>query len=112
MINWALVQIGVFVAMFGALIAAEHFWPRRVMKIETVARWSGNLGFTVANTAASAIARFLLSAIAVAVAVHADAKNYGLFAAFDAPWWLAVPLSMVALDLTLYTYHVACHKFS
>jgi sterol desaturase/sphingolipid hydroxylase (fatty acid hydroxylase superfamily) len=112
MINWALVQFSVFVATFGVLLAAERFWPRRVAAVETVPRWSANLGFTLANTAASQILRFVSSGIAVVLAAHADIKGYGLFAASEAPWWLAVPLSMAALDLTLYTYHLACHKFS
>ncbi len=109
-INWSLLQFSVFLSVFFALVVAERIWPRRTQAIELVSRWSANMGFTVVNAVAGTIAHFVVPMMVVAEALYVQAHGYGLLAAIEAPLWIAIPLSLAALDLALYAYHFACHK--
>src|SRR5258706_6212597 len=109
-INWGLLQFGVFLSMFCALVAAERIWPRRVQGVEMISRWSANMGFTVVNAVTGTIVHFVVPTVVVAEAIYVQERGYGLFPAIDAPWWITVPLTLAALDLSLYVFHVACHK--
>jgi sterol desaturase/sphingolipid hydroxylase (fatty acid hydroxylase superfamily) len=108
--HWGLLQFGVFLSMFLALVAAERLWPRRARAVELVSRWSANMGFTVVNAVCGTLVHLVIPTIVVAQAIYAEAQGYGLFPALGVPWWIAVPLSLAALDLSLYAFHVACHK--
>ena len=111
-INWGLVQLGIFLSAFFALVVAERRWPRRTLSIELVTRWSANMGFTVVNAAASAGMRFLAPAALVGAAFYIQSHGYGLLPAMGAPAWIAAVVTFAALDLTLFGLHVACHRFS
>ena len=109
-INWGLLQFAVFLSMFATLAIAERIWPRRKRVLELVSRWSANMGFTVVNALTGMAVHLVIPTIAVAAAIYAQENGIGLFPAIDAPLWVAVPLTMAALDLALYAFHVACHK--
>ena len=109
-INWGLLQFGVFLSTFGALAASERVWPRRARSVELVSRWSANMGFTVVNTIAGTIMHLIVPTLMVAEAIHVQQRGYGLLPAFGVGGWVAIILSIAALDLTLYTLHVACHR--
>jgi sterol desaturase/sphingolipid hydroxylase (fatty acid hydroxylase superfamily) len=108
--HWGLLQFGVFLSMFLALVAAERLWPRRARAVELVSRWSANMGFTVVNAVTGTLVHLVIPTIVVAQAIYAESQGYGLFPAIGMPWWVAVPLTIAALDLTLYGFHFACHK--
>jgi sterol desaturase/sphingolipid hydroxylase (fatty acid hydroxylase superfamily) len=110
--NWGLLQLGVFLSLFAALVAAEYFWPRRERSVELVSRWSANMGFTVVNMIAGTLVNLVIPTIVIGQALYAESQGYGLFPAIGVPWWIAAVLTIAALDLTLYSFHVACHKFS
>jgi sterol desaturase/sphingolipid hydroxylase (fatty acid hydroxylase superfamily) len=109
-VNWGLLQLGVFLSTFCAFVAAERLWPRRALAIELISRWSANLGFTVVNAVAGTIVHLVLPIAVVAEAIYVEAHGYGLFPAIGASLWIAVPVTMAALDFSLYAFHVACHK--
>jgi sterol desaturase/sphingolipid hydroxylase (fatty acid hydroxylase superfamily) len=109
-INWNLLQFAVFLSMFATLATAEHLWPRRRQMVETVSRWSANMGFTIVNAFTGMAVHFFLPMIAVAAAIYAQENGIGLFAKINAPIWITFPLTLAALDLSLYAFHVACHK--
>src|SRR5689334_40422 len=108
--NWNLLQFAVFISMFATLAIAERVWPRRKQMVELVARWSANMGFTIVNAFTGMAMHMVLPMVAVAAAIMAAEEHIGLFPAIDAPWWIAVPVTLAALDVTLYAFHVACHK--
>jgi len=108
--NWGLLQFGVFLSMFSLLVAAEFLWPRRARSVELVSRWSANMGLTVVNMIAGTAANFVVPTIVMVQAINAESLGWGILPAIDAPWWLAALVTIVALDLTLYSFHVACHK--
>lgn len=96
------VFLGVLVAMAGWELAA----PRRRQDIPRVIRWTNNLALVVVDTI---ILRLTFPILAVGLAQMTEARGWGLFNALDVPLWLAVPLSILLLDLAIYLQHVLFH---
>ena len=69
-------------------------------------RWPGNLGIVAVD---ALIVRVLLPTSAVAVALFAEARGWGLFHAWSTPAWVALPLAVIILDLAIYLQHVLFH---
>jgi sterol desaturase/sphingolipid hydroxylase (fatty acid hydroxylase superfamily) len=95
---------------FGGVLLAMALWellaPRRRLTVSRPARWLSNLGLVAVNTLA---ARFLVPLGAVGLALLAQERGWGVFNNVTVPVWLAVLLSVVALDFFLYLQHVAFH---
>ncbi|MCW3476385.1 sterol desaturase family protein [Limobrevibacterium gyesilva] len=100
------VRLAAFVGILAAMALWEVLAPRRPQAIGRRARWPGNLGVVVVDTL---VVRVLFPAGAVGVAMLAQARGWGLFNLVQAPGWAAVPLSVLLLDLAIYTQHVAFH---
>ncbi|WP_254702076.1 sterol desaturase family protein [Roseivivax sp. THAF30] len=92
------------------MLAAMALWelaaPRRRRDIPRVIRWSNNLALVVIDTA---ILRLSFPILAVGLAVLAEERGWGLFNIIEAPFGLAVILSMLLLDLAIYLQHVMFH---
>jgi len=88
------------------MAAWELLAPRRHQAAERPLRWSSNLGIVVLDTV---LVRILVPATGVGIAFLAEARGWGLFHAFAAPAWLAVIVSVIALDLAIYLQHVLFH---
>ena len=80
--------------------------PRRQLVTSRRLRWASNLGLLVLNTVAI---RVLLAFGAVGIALIAHERSWGLFNNISWPARLAIPLSVIALDLALYLQHVMFH---
>lgn len=94
--------LGVLVAMMLWEVAA----PRRRREIPRVIRWTNNLALVVLDTA---ILRLTFPILAVGLAAMAEERGWGFFNVVDAPAWIAVLVSMLALDLAIYLQHVMFH---
>jgi sterol desaturase/sphingolipid hydroxylase (fatty acid hydroxylase superfamily) len=102
----AAVRFGFFAGVL-VLIALWEVWaPRRRLNVGRPWRWASNLGLVAVDNLA---VRFLGPLGAVGVAVLADERGWGLFNNIAIPAWLAVGLSVVALDLAIYLQHVLFH---
>jgi sterol desaturase/sphingolipid hydroxylase (fatty acid hydroxylase superfamily) len=101
-----LVRLGAFVGVFVLMTLWEVLAPRRPQAIGRRTRWPGNLGVVVVDTLA---VRVLFPAGAVGMAMLAQAQGWGLLNVMRAPGWVAVPLSVLLLDLAIYAQHVAFH---
>jgi sterol desaturase/sphingolipid hydroxylase (fatty acid hydroxylase superfamily) len=88
------------------MAAWEVLAPRRRLTTAKPVRWASNLGLVVLDTVA---ARLLLPLGAVGVALLAEERGWGLFNNLPLPAWLAVALSVVALDFVIYLQHVLFH---
>jgi sterol desaturase/sphingolipid hydroxylase (fatty acid hydroxylase superfamily) len=84
----------------------EFVAPRRRLSISKGLRWFSNIGLTVVNTLAVRIA-FALGAVGIALV--AEQRQWGLFHNISLPAWLAIILSVLALDLAIYLQHVMFH---
>jgi sterol desaturase/sphingolipid hydroxylase (fatty acid hydroxylase superfamily) len=101
------VRMAVFVAVLAGMALWETLAPRRVRAFPRAARWPSNLAIVVVDTL---IVRALFPIAVVGVADFAAARGWGLFNATGAPHGLSIPLSLVALDLTIWAQHVLFHR--
>jgi sterol desaturase/sphingolipid hydroxylase (fatty acid hydroxylase superfamily) len=101
-----LLRLGVFVSVLLLMAAWEVFSPRRHQAHGRSARWPSNLGIVVLD---SLVVRVLFPAGAVGAALWAEAGGWGLLRLIEAPAWVAVPLSVMLLDLAIWAQHVVFH---
>ena len=100
-------RLGVFLAVFAAIAFWEHLAPARALKFKRSQRWSANLGLAVVSTL---VVRIAIPGSALAVAALGMDEGWGLLNRVGAPVWLAVPIAVVVLDLTVYLQHVLFHS--
>ncbi|MBU6392580.1 MAG: sterol desaturase family protein [Planctomycetota bacterium] len=97
------------VFFFGILLIMalwEFMAPRRRLTVSKALRWINNLGVVFLN---SFLLRFAFPTAAMGVAVFAQEHRWGLFNHFQLPYWVAVVLSVVAMDFIIYLQHVMFH---
>jgi len=101
-----MVRLCAFVAILAAMALWEIMAPRRAQAIGRWRRWPGNLGIALINSLA---VRLVFPVAAVGMGTLVEAKGWGLFQILDAPAWVAVLGSILALDLGIYFQHVLFH---
>jgi sterol desaturase/sphingolipid hydroxylase (fatty acid hydroxylase superfamily) len=98
------------VAAFALVLLGMAIWelltPRREQKITRSTRWPSNIAVVVLD---SLLVRLLFPIGAVALALLAEARGWGLFNVLALPGWLTVPAGIVLLDLAIYLQHVLFH---
>ncbi len=104
--NEPAIRLSFFAGVLLAVALWEVLAPRRKLSLSRLSRWPGNLGIVVLNTL---VLRFAFPFAAVAMAWLSAERGWGLFNLVDVPFWLAVMLSVVLLDLTIYFQHVMVH---
>ncbi len=104
--NEAGVRLGVFLGIFALMALWEVVLPRRRLREPKGKRWGINIGMTVLNTL---VVRFVFPAGAVGVALWAEGGGYGILRAIDISLAFAGVLSIVLLDLAIYSQHVVFH---
>jgi len=100
------IRLGFFSGILGAMSLWELAAPRRVLAVPKMLRWINNIGIVVIN---SFLLRIIFPSAAVGVSVFAQKHGWGLFNHFRLPYWVAVVLSVVALDFIIYLQHVMFH---
>jgi len=100
------VRLGAFLGVLALMAVWEWLAPRRALAVSKARRWASNLGIVFLN---SALLRIIFPATAVAIAVLAQERGWGLLNQHDAPFAIAVVASVIALDLAIYLQHVMFH---
>ncbi len=100
------IRLGFFVGVFVIVALWELAAPRRVLKLSRQQRWTANLGIVVMNTV---LVRLVFPTAAVGMAALSAERGWGLLNNFEVPFWLAVPLAVVALDFVVWLQHVMVH---
>ncbi|MBA4265133.1 MAG: fatty acid hydroxylase, partial [Comamonadaceae bacterium] len=100
--NEPLIRMGFFFGVFALVALWELASPRRVLKLSRKQRWTANLGIVLLNTL---VVRLLFPMAAVGMAALGMEKGWGLLNNFDVPFWLAVPLAVVAMDFVIWLQH-------
>jgi sterol desaturase/sphingolipid hydroxylase (fatty acid hydroxylase superfamily) len=95
-----------FLGVLTAMALWELAAPRRRREIPRVLRWTNNLALVVLDTA---ILRLTFPILAVGLAVMAQDRGWGLFNNLEVPVWIAIVVSVIALDLAIYLQHVMFH---
>jgi sterol desaturase/sphingolipid hydroxylase (fatty acid hydroxylase superfamily) len=104
----ALVRFGFFSGVFVLMTLAETLIPRRRLEVKKSVRWFHNLALVFLNTFAIRIL-IPIGAVGLALLCQDPENGWGLFNILDVPGWLAVILSVVALDFAVYLQHVMFH---
>jgi sterol desaturase/sphingolipid hydroxylase (fatty acid hydroxylase superfamily) len=100
------IRFAFFAGILVLMALGELVAPRRRLTTNKPLRWLSNLGLVLVNTLAL---RLLLPLGAVGLAAVAEAHGWGLFNNLSLAPWLAVVLSVVALDFAIYLQHVLFH---
>lgn len=104
--NESLIRVTLFLGILVALAAGEAAAPRRQRKLSRLLRWSNNIGLVVIDRA---LLHLVFPLFAVGLALLAEARGWGLLNLFELPFGLALPVSLLALDLAIYLQHVLFH---
>lgn len=99
-------RLGVFLGVLVVMAVWEALVPGRPQAIGRGVRWPNNLALVAVNTL---VVRVLVPFSGVAMAALAEGKGWGLFNAVAVPAWVAVPASLVLLDLVIFGQHRAFH---
>jgi sterol desaturase/sphingolipid hydroxylase (fatty acid hydroxylase superfamily) len=102
----SLVRFGLFAGVLALMALWEILAPRRPLRLHRPLRWLANLGMVVLATLA---VRLLIPLGVAGMALLARERGWGLFNHLALPAWLAVLLSVIALDLLIYLQHVLFH---
>jgi sterol desaturase/sphingolipid hydroxylase (fatty acid hydroxylase superfamily) len=100
------IRLGFFLGVFAVMALWEVLAPRRALTASKAWRWTSNLGIVFLNTA---LVRVLFPTTAVALALTAEAKGWGVLNQLALPEWLAVALAVVVLDFAIWLQHVVFH---
>ena len=100
------IRLGFFFGVFAVVGLWEAVAPRRSLTVSRALRWASNLGLVVLNTV---LLRLLFPLAAVGLAAFAAANGWGLLNHFGAPYWLALPVAVIALDFVIWLQHVMVH---
>ena len=85
----------------------ERLAPRRQLTVRKRPRWASHLSLVVLNTI---VTRLVVPITAVAAAVVAESRGWGLLHRVEWPEWLEVLLAVLAFDLAIYLQHVLFHR--
>lgn len=100
-------RLGSFGLVLAALMLAERLvpWaqPRDVMGRR---RWVPNVGLVAVG---SVFLQFSVPILAVGAAMLAQRHGFGLLNWLDAPFWVALPVTVVLMDLLIYWQHRVFH---
>lgn len=100
-------RVAVLLGMLGLMAGWEVLAPRRALSRPRRGRWFANLGLIMISVA---LLRLALPAATVGVAILAQERGWGLLPLLTLPAWLIFALSLLLLDLALYTQHVVTHQ--
>jgi sterol desaturase/sphingolipid hydroxylase (fatty acid hydroxylase superfamily) len=100
------IRIGFFVGVFALVAFWELVAPQRRLTVSRALRWRSNIGLVVLNTV---LLRLMFPLAAVGMAAFSAANGWGLLNHFSVPFWLAVPLAVIAMDFVIWLQHVMVH---
>ena len=95
-----------FAGVLAAMALLEVLMPRRALSSPRWHRWATNLLMSAGGTM---LLRIAVPLLAVGVALEAERAGFGIFNWLETPYPIAVILSFLALDLTVYAQHVLFH---
>lgn len=104
--NEIVLRLAFFFGVLMIVALAERLLPKRRLKIKRTTRWTRNLSIIIID---SVVVRVLVPFTAATIAIYAEQQHIGLFNALSMPFILSVIVSVILLDLLIYTQHVAFH---
>ncbi len=102
-----LLRISCFIGVLAILSIWELIAPRRTLRMPKTKRWANNLGLAIVDTV---LLRSLFPIAAVGFAQIVHQHSWGLFNRVGVPVWIAILLSVIALDFIIYLQHLLLHR--
>lgn len=103
-----ILRLGASLGIFALMITWEVLSPRRTQHISRKQRWPINLGLAATNMV---IMRLTVGYLAYFSAIDAAERGVGLLNWLAAPEWLAITVTLLALDFAIYCQHILSHKW-
>jgi sterol desaturase/sphingolipid hydroxylase (fatty acid hydroxylase superfamily) len=100
------IRLAFFVGVFAAIALWEVVAPRRALTVSKALRWANNLGLVVMNTL---LLRLMFPLAAAGIAAFGVTNGWGLLNRFQVPFWIAVPVGVIAMDFAIWLQHVMVH---
>ncbi len=100
------IRLGCFLGVLALMAIWQFFTPRRKLTAGKPWRWTSNLLLVAINTG---VVRVAIPITAVAAALAAESRGWGLFHLVDWPVWLEILLAVLVFDLAIYLQHVMFH---
>jgi sterol desaturase/sphingolipid hydroxylase (fatty acid hydroxylase superfamily) len=100
------IRFGFFLGTFALMALWEVLAPLRVAGASKAIRWPNHVMLAAMNVV---LIRVLFPLAAVAIAVYAGERGIGLFNLIPIPYLLAFVVSLLALDLAIYLFHLLFH---
>jgi sterol desaturase/sphingolipid hydroxylase (fatty acid hydroxylase superfamily) len=104
--NEVQIRLGFFFGVFAVMALWEVIAPKRALTVSKLVRWVNNLGLVFLN---SLILRLLFPAAAVGAAAFASEQGWGLLNYYPVAGWVAIVVSLIAMDFVIYLQHVLVH---
>ena len=104
--NEPVIRLGSFAGIFGLMAIWEILAARRQLSTGKGRRWLGNLSLVFLDTL---VVRLLFPTAALGMALMVKDLGWGVLNVVSAPYWAAVLISVVVLDLAIYLQHVMFH---
>ncbi len=105
--NEFLIRLGCFLAVFCSMSVWEMAAPKRMLTVSKRLRWMNNLMITFLNSIA---VRLIFPAAAIGIVSMSNSAGWGIFNVLPVPALPAGLLSLVLLDLAIYSQHALFHK--
>ena len=106
MSNEFTIRLGFFFGVLVLIAIWEVLAPRRALTTSKTVRWVSNLGIVFIDTA---VLRLVFPIMAMGMAQLGQQRGWGLLNNFNVPYWLAVVVGVVVLDLAIYLQHLMFH---
>jgi sterol desaturase/sphingolipid hydroxylase (fatty acid hydroxylase superfamily) len=104
--NEVQIRLAFFFGVFAVMALWEVIAPKRALTVSKLVRWVNNLGLVFLN---SLILRLLFPAAAVGAAAFASEQGWGLLNYYPVAGWVAIVVSLIAMDFVIYLQHVLVH---
>ncbi|MFB3141337.1 MAG: sterol desaturase family protein [Acidobacteriota bacterium] len=104
--NEPVIRLGSFAGIFGLMAIWEILASRRELTTGKGRRWLGNLSLVFLDTL---VVRLLFPTAALGMAAMVKDLGWGVLNVVSVPYWSAVLISIVVLDLAIYFQHVMFH---
>ena len=104
--NEPAIRLAFFLGVFAIIGLWEVVAPRRALTVSKTLRWGSNLSLVVLNTL---LLRLVFPLAAAGIAAFGVANGWGLLNHFEVPFWIAVPVAVIAMDLVIWLQHVMVH---